>query len=528
MLGSVQQNPTYAAQYSFGGGNVLIRAQRDIKHQTQAGGLLVDDSQKQIPSNWLYRRGYVDSSTGQFGVTRDGDIASTTWWVDFSNFFQGVGALGGGHVNLSAGNDISNVDAVAPTNARMTYRTAGGDLQASNQSLLELGGGDLTLRAGNNINAGIFYVERGRGELTAGNQIITNRTRTASLGSLGTGSPSDYDPSADQWLPTTLFLGKGVFRVQGGRDVLLGPVVNAFLQPIGINNSFWRKSYFSTFSSESEVNVTSLGGSVTLRQNSTAPGAADDVPILENWMRSIHVLSSNPRSVSFQQPWLRLGENRVEPFRSVFTVLPGTVRATSFSGSINLVGQFNLSPAPRGTIELAAAGNINGLRPTGVTTLQNTGPLPQTIWRAATINLSDATAVAIPGINAPYGYQARAGTVASSAAQTAVGFLQFIENLFAESGSSTGRQAVVQTQQALHGNSLSRAADREPARIYSTGGSISGLTFFSGKSARVVASVDISDVGLYLQNTSEVDVSVVSSGRDIVAYSADTPLQAAA
>src|SRR5262249_39075665 len=111
--------PLYPAQYSFAGGNVTISAQNDIIHQTiGVSGSLVADSDRQLPTNWLYRRGFVDPATGQFGASIFGDIASTSWWVDFSNFFEGVGALGGGNVAILAGHDVSNVDAVIPTNAR--------------------------------------------------------------------------------------------------------------------------------------------------------------------------------------------------------------------------------------------------------------------------------------------------------------------------------------------------------------------------------------------------------------------------
>ena len=49
----------------------------------------------------------------------------------------------------------------------------------STANLLELGGGDVTVTAGNNIDGGVYYVERGQGTLTAGNNILTNSTRAA-------------------------------------------------------------------------------------------------------------------------------------------------------------------------------------------------------------------------------------------------------------------------------------------------------------------------------------------------------------
>ena len=168
--------PAYPAQYSSGGGNVTVIAQNDILHETIGPqGTLIPDSDRELPTSWLYRRGYVDPSTGQYGTGVFGDIASTSWWIDFSAFFEGVGALGGGNVTLKAGHDISNVDAVVPTNARAPIGTP------DPAAIVELGGGNLLVQAGHDIDGGVYYVERGNGTLQAGNTIHTNSTRSPSL-----------------------------------------------------------------------------------------------------------------------------------------------------------------------------------------------------------------------------------------------------------------------------------------------------------------------------------------------------------
>ena len=245
-------------------------------------------------------------------------------------------------------------------------------------------------------------------------------------------------------------------------------------------------------------------------------------------MNAVQLLTSNPLSLSYYQPWLRLDESRVTPFSTVFTLLPGTVRATAFSGDINLVGTFNLSPSPVGTIELAAAGAINGLQITGITTQSATGNTPLKIWDSATVNLSDANPASIPGVNSPYAYQVQAGVVAGNARTTADNFLSFIDQMFAETGSSTGAAAVIQTQQALHGSSLLHANDPDPIRIYAGAGNISGLTLFSAKSAEIVAGGAITDIAFYIQNTGSSDISVVSAGGDIIPYDANSLLRVAA
>jgi hypothetical protein len=163
-LGEFQQ--VYQPTWSMAGGNINIQASQNIARYTHNDDELTIDSSRQMPTNWLYRRGHVDPSTGLFadngGVDRVTDTStSTTWWVDFSNFFQGVGTLGGGNVALKASKDVINVDAVAPTNARMAGRdpSTGKNLAPDETRLLEWGGGDVTIQAGSDISGGVYYVE---------------------------------------------------------------------------------------------------------------------------------------------------------------------------------------------------------------------------------------------------------------------------------------------------------------------------------------------------------------------------------
>ena len=94
---------TNPANYTTGGGDISLEAGRDI---TSAPS-------KQMVADWLWRRGKTNP---------DGTITAnqnTTWWVNFANFQQGVGALGGGNISVKAGNDINNLSAVIPTNGRL-------------------------------------------------------------------------------------------------------------------------------------------------------------------------------------------------------------------------------------------------------------------------------------------------------------------------------------------------------------------------------------------------------------------------
>ncbi len=511
-LGTAQQSPPYAVQSTLGGGNVNIFAQNDIAHYTRNNnGDYVDDSEREFPMNWLYRRSYIDPVTGEFGKSKFGEFASTTWWVDFSNFFEGVGALGGGNVSLTAGHDVKNVDAVAPTNARMPK----GKPDAS--KLVELGGGDVTVRAGHDISGGVYYVERGLGIIDAGNSITTNSTRSPSLGILSGNIIKDEKT----WLPTTLFVGKGSFDVSARGDLLLGPVANPFLLPQGINNSNYYKTYFSTYADASRVDVTSLGGSVTLREDATIDSGAS--PVLYTWLQKVLLWSSNDKlGASNLQPWLRLAETSVAAFRTVAALNPATMRATAFSGDINVVGGLTLVPSPRGTLDLLAAGSINGLQDEGAILLP-----ASRVWGSSRINLSDANPDGIPGITTAFAYQTIAGIAGQSRDSNLLN-LSFIDNLFAETGSTIGAAGVIQTKQALHAQGILHSGDPLPVHLYAEDGDISGLALFAGKASRVIAGQDITDISLYVQNVSADDVTVVSAGRDIVAYNANSLLRTAA
>jgi filamentous hemagglutinin len=509
-LGS-NQAPYFRAQYSLAGGDVVITAGSDIIRLVEGQA----NSTREMPTNWLYRRGYVDPATGEFGKTTtsaSAEVSSTSWWIDYSNFFQGVGALGGGNVTLIAGRDVSNVDAVIPTNARMTK----GSPSAAN--LQELGGGDLLVIAGRDIDGGVYYVERGSGTLAAGDDIQTNSTRAA-LSRVAT-SGSAPIPDASTWLPTTLFVGKSSFDVSARDDLLLGPVANPFWLPQGINNNLIQKSYFNTYAPDSGVRVQSLTGDVTLRSDPVGGTGS-----LYAWYLNVLQYYQNPGSYPDSQPWLRTVETSPALFATAATVLPPVLAASAFSGDINVVGSLTLAPSAIGTIDLLANGSVNGLQINGLT---QSGV---SAWSTGAINLSDADPAALPGIITPLNLVGQTTTTGSGWLFTPEDLFLKVDALFDESGSITEEQAVIQTKQNLHGQlngGTLHSNDDQPVRIYAGSGDVSGLTLFAGKSTEVIAGRDLSDISIYVQNNTDTDVTRVVAGRDLTPYATSTPLRLAA
>jgi filamentous hemagglutinin family protein len=504
-------------QWSLAGGNVQLSAQMNIGHYTTDNGLpngnIIAASSRQQPTNWLFRRGALENSVFD-SITYNSltdPSASTTWWVDYSNFFQGIGALGGGDVAMIAGGDVVNLDAVAPTNARMAGKNALGNNIAPNAALLlELGGGDVSVRAGANLDGGIYYIERGQGILTAGKEIKTNSARAPSFETLQ-GLPNTQNEL--NWLPTTLFLGKGQFSVSASQDILLGPTLNPFLLPAGLNNRIWYNTAFSTYSSGSGVSVTSLGGGITHRLAATLNDASSATPIFSNWLERQNLFDSskypNPSvpklSAAYYQPWIRLAEKTLDSFSTSATIAAPSLWSTSFGGSVNIVGDLNLYPSATGTIEILAKNEVSALNPTGQGKINDVSGIT---WLSAQINLSDANPETLNNILTP------SGRLTSSD--------RLMQAQFSETGSFTGASASISVKQALHAKGLLHATDANPLRIYAKGGDITGLGLFSAKKANVFASKDISDVSFYIQNLTSQDNSIISAGRDIIAYNANT------
>ncbi len=497
-------SPTSNAQFSSNGGDVALAAQGSIEHRNAEGQ---PDSSKELPLNWLDRQGSFNSLAGQF-VSGN----STAWWVDFTNFFEGVGALGGGNVTLTAGGNIANVDAVIPTNERATSQIGAGtggiavDRLAADQPTLELGGGDLEVRSGRSTSGGVYYVERGQGLITAGTSITTNGTRAALSANLASAVPALLG-SPQSWLPTTLFLGDGNFTVQGTDGVLIGAVANPFLLPAPAGSN----SYFSTYAAEDAIRVASLTGSVTLKDSPDSDqGTGSASGSLLDWLGEISATGGTERTLgSTTQPWLALNVPQISAFGTLVGIMPPTLRATAYSRDINLVGGFTLSPSADGQLALKAAGSVNGFQPNSAAASISTAPAQ---WGSAVINLSDANPAAIPSVADPL----------SQATSTA---FSNVNSLFAESGSITGAYAVLQTQLALHSPGLLHAGDPNPVVIDAAGGNISGLTLYSAKHAQVSAGADITDVSLYVQNDAPGDITSVVAGGGIIPYDPSSPLR---
>ncbi len=298
------------AQFSEAGGSVSLSALRDI----------VGTASAQLYSNWLFRQGSLDAVTGAY-------VSQPAWWVRFDQFQQGVGALGGGDVSLSAGRNIQNVSASTPTQARV----AGSSPERG--QLLKTGGGDLWIETGGDLLGGQYYADRGDLVLTAG-------------GKIDSGQKVGNKP-----LYTILALGDAQAQVFAQGDVNIHTILNPHLvvQSSGAGANFnianaasasW--SLFSTYGPDSSVDMESLAGKLTLHDVTNTATSA--VAAVKDAYKS--PLNFNISSAKYNA--------------TLLSVLPPSLSATAFQGDILVDGtQAWLSPARRSDLTLLAADSVS-------------------------------------------------------------------------------------------------------------------------------------------------------------------------
>lgn len=325
------------AQFSQGGGDVALTALGDI-------AMTADPSvaQSQLFTSWLHRQGEMTAEGS------DAYALQPAWWVRFDQFQQGVGALGGGNVTLSAGGLISKVSAHAPTQGRMA--ASGADDPAG---LVVTGGGDLRVEAAGDILGGQYYA--GRGELI-----------------LRTGGSLDYAYQIKTGqrfdaLYTLIALGDARARVSALGDLNLHAIVNPHLVvqtddcvTCNIENFLshdW--SVFSTYGSTASVRLSSLAGDVLLA-NATSV-APDGVARLESAFKATGI------------DW----SGETEPYStSLLKFIPPSLEITAYQGDVSVGGEAVMLPRQMAQLGLLAAGNV-GIA--GKLTMSDANAIPDAI-----------------------------------------------------------------------------------------------------------------------------------------------------
>ncbi|MDI3296407.1 filamentous haemagglutinin family protein [Janthinobacterium tructae] len=166
----------YRAWYPEHGGNLLLRAQGDVKGDTLAASI----SRREDAIGWL--RPQQDSSDIGTWLWRQGSGSTgggvpTAWWINFGTYipgtegadlysgmpflsgFTGIGTLGGGNLLLQAGGDAGMLASRADPGGEFAPRSQGLNVAVGSTGrvtpdgkLLLTGGGDLDIRIGGGLN----------------------------------------------------------------------------------------------------------------------------------------------------------------------------------------------------------------------------------------------------------------------------------------------------------------------------------------------------------------------------------------
>jgi filamentous hemagglutinin family protein len=300
------------------GGDVTILAKGDVN------GAATD----QLLTEWQWRQGLPNT---------DGSIATQpAWWINLQSFRQNVGALGGGNVSITAGGNINNLSAVAPSTGYV-------NMADSAHPAVVLGGGNLSITAAGDINSGIFYVGNGQGKLSAGGnfgsdrQVINTTSHTSSN------------------LYTVLALGQGNFDVHAGGDLNLQTILNPTVIAQGVSQlpglvNTTARSYFFTYGDSSGVALSSLSGDVSLGDSSNLFYKNTTSRAAGNTVGGIYTESGSGFSGFF-----RVADTADAVVNNVY---PGSLQINSLGGSIFGPPIATLAPSSTGNLQLLADKNI--------------------------------------------------------------------------------------------------------------------------------------------------------------------------
>lgn len=402
---------------------------------------------------------------------------------------------GGGDISISVGGNVNGAQtnqlvtdwlwrAGRPETA-LTGRSATGwtvNFGRFEQNIGALGGGNVSVRAGESVrdlSVSIPSIGRQDGGPTpaasrvttlAGGNLDIRANRSIVGGSFYVGDGAARI-DADQLGATSiagqsrypiLALGDGRFDITTRGDLGIGAVTNPTLLKQGRSQSVQNVSFFSTYASSSEISLLSTAGQVVLDNRRTP---------LETTIG--HATSG---SINFTASELF----------GLF-IYPSSLRSVAYSGDVTVNGSMTLWPSAEGNLELLAAQNVYFGGGDAQTQIQ--------------VLLSDADPLLLPSIDIP-----------------STSFVA-IANSLNPANATQANLPLFHAEVPVH----SLSEEEEPVRIVARDGDVAfrasnqSPSFLSvAKPARVVAGRDILDLGFEGQNLSELDITSIIAGRDII------------
>jgi filamentous hemagglutinin family protein len=210
--------------------------------------------------SWYGKAGNSNGSTVPFAGA---GLQQTAAWIKYGQFYQGVGALGGGDVSVVAGTNVVDLSVSIPE----TLIVRGGRTASAPPQIKYFGGGDLSMRVDGDLTSGALLVGRGYGDVrvggavqvTASNPVTLRRTQALSGGTAANPIYSD--------LPLLIALQDGYLDVTAASAITIGGIYDP--ASVSISNPIFT-SYGVTLpggglpASGSGTSLTSLTGDTSL------------------------------------------------------------------------------------------------------------------------------------------------------------------------------------------------------------------------------------------------------------------------
>jgi filamentous hemagglutinin family protein len=453
------------ANYGVDGGHLRIAASGSIDVALPA-----DRTQMQHYTEWLKKQGMVDAPSYLFEpVWQSGKpdlpMQQSSWWIDYTNFNRGVGALGGGNVDVSAGGDLNNLTVAVPTNARVR-----GGRAVTEQKILELrNGGAMTVEAGGAVRAGYYYLGRGAGTIEAG-EFAVGREVKVTNGAQVTTYP----------IAPILSLGDATLDVRTAGDLRLQTFLDPLMVSAGEVNPF---SFMSSHTDRTALSLTSTGGDVILVGQKNFLSRDVD-----------YAMGSTPAGALAS---MNNFAGNIYPSKLRMAALNGSViNESQYSTTTGSVETIYTMPSSNPELRIIAANDV----------------LP------GSIVMSRATPEMIPSPFEPV-----AGNTLVFVNLSGMGDL--LANPVGGAAPQTPHALhLYNLRNPAH---LPNENDYEPSRVYALNGSIIGTTYSSGVSIVTVgimaneqtwfrAGTDIRNINYNLRNIHTTDVSVIEAGNDII------------
>lgn len=487
--GSAEANPTLGggfstasvdAQYGADGGHVDIAAQGSVQAPTAQGS-----RSDHILTEWLFRQGRyggdLENPSGYYDAYNIGNSwdvppnmsasgQQPSWWINYATFQQGLGALGGGNVRLSAGGDLVNLVVALPSTMRVTGGRSASDAAPA---IVVRNGGQLQVKAGGTLEAGQYYVGRGAGHIEAG---------ASAVGYALTGTSSTWPFSAYRYdIAPVLALSDATLTLKTYGDLVLQTVID----PMEIRRAYFDQAdrdvsgasshglFMSSFTERSAVKLVSAGGNVRLENQSEYVAGNDTANTTQ--------LVSGVTDTKLQSD--RLG------------LYPAKLSVSALGGSIEVGGLLAMAPADTSDLSLLAAQDLHFLRGGS---LLNTGAI---VMVQTTLDKWPSILASWTGLTTMLSGGSAFGTPLKGA---------HVSNTFLTNMLNGG---IYDNPDALP----MQAHDFAPSRLYAASGSITDLNLIASESVRVQAGTDIRNFELSGRNLRATDTTLLAAGNDILA-----------